>query len=50
MLGVCGIVAISPELGTKNLDTETFFIRNPESLKELVVENQKWVFNTMMKL
>lgn len=50
MLGVCGVVALSPELGIKNRNTDSFFIKKPEDLKELVVQNQIWIFNTMKKL
>lgn len=43
MLGKHGIVALSPELGIKNSETDTFFIDSPRLLKEVIVENSRWI-------
>jgi Zinc carboxypeptidase len=50
MLGVHGIVAMSPELGTKDRDSEDFFIRDAGTLKSIIVENAKWIWSVSKKM
>lgn len=51
MFGEKGIYALSPELGTSDINTYTYFIRSPQTLKTMLAENQKWVYfaaNTLL--
>ena len=50
MLGSRGIYAMSPELGTSDPDSESFFIESKETLKTVISENFKWIRYTIMKL
>ena len=43
MLGDRGIIAMSPELGTKDKSAQHFFIRTPKAVQNVVFENLKWV-------
>ena len=50
MLAKHGIYAMSPELGTKDKATETFFISSPRALKKCLSENYPWMKYTILKL
>ena len=50
MLAVRGIYAFSPELGTKDLSTEGFFVYSSDTVKLIVRENYPWIRYTMMSL
>lgn len=50
MLHEHGILAASPELGTSNINSQDFFIQEPQVIKEVVEENYRWLFNSMKKL
>ena len=45
-----GIYAMSPELGTNKKQSETFFVSNSNDLKDILVQNYKWIQYTMLKL
>jgi hypothetical protein len=49
MLGKHGIIAMSPELGIRNGDSDDFFIANPAVLKSVLVANADWVLATALK-
>lgn len=49
-LGQHHIVAVSPELGLKEKDSETFFISDPKLLKKILVQNNEWVFKVLRKM
>jgi hypothetical protein len=49
MLGKHGIIAMSPELGIRNGDSDDFFIANPAVLKNVLVANADWVLATALK-
>lgn len=44
MLGKHNIVALSPELGTLDPNSDTFFIESYELLRSVIMVNSKWVF------
>lgn len=44
MLGAFGIIAMSPELGTSDLNTATFFIESAKDLKNVLSSNFKWIY------
>lgn len=50
MFGAHGILAMSPELGTKDKASEVFFIGTEKVLKETISANYPWMKYTMMKL
>ena len=50
MLGELGIISFSPELGVKDRRSETFFIKEPMILKSVMIENERWIFNTFRLL
>lgn len=43
MLGEHGIVAISPELGTNNKQSDHFVLTNETLLKHVIQTNDKWI-------
>lgn len=43
MLGSLNILAMSPELGTSNLQSNTFFIVNATDLKQVLSQNYNWL-------
>jgi hypothetical protein len=47
MLANYGIFAVSHELGTSDHRTNTFFIKEPDVLLDLVKQNYKWVLFTI---
>lgn len=49
-LGEHGIVSVSPELGILDSESDKFFIKSSTMLEHIILENQKWVFNTLKKL
>ena len=50
MLANNGIFAISPELGTNNKETNTFFIKETEVLIDTLEQNYKWVILIIYQL
>ena len=50
MLGKRGIYAMSPELGTSDKASETFFIETRDTVKKVVSENYPWIKYTMLKV
>ena len=50
MLGKHGIIAMSPELGIKNGDSDDFFIQNPAVLKSVLQINAEWVLAAALKV
>ena len=44
MLGKHNIVALSPELGTLDPNSDTSFIESYELLRSVIMFNSKWVF------
>jgi hypothetical protein len=46
-LGEYGIYSMSPELGTKSQDANTFFITSEQVLVDVVSENYSWLWFTM---
>ena len=50
MLGKYGIVAMSPELGTIDQESDGFFIGSPSVLKNVIEENAKWVKQAIIKV
>ena len=50
MLYEHGIFAISPELGTSDNRTNTFFIEDPAVLEDVLQQNNEWISFAMNKL
>ena len=50
MLGKHGIIAMSPELGIRNGDSDDFFILNPVVLKSVLQTNAEWVMAAALKV
>jgi hypothetical protein len=41
---------MSPELGVRNGKSDLFFIEDKNVLKDVIVENGKWVFSAISKV
>ncbi len=50
MLGVRGIYAMTPELGTSDPATESFFNYSADTLKSILTENYPWIKSTMLTI
>lgn len=47
MLEELGVYSMSPELGTDDKSSQTFFIKNWETLNSVVTQNYVWIKNTV---
>ena len=50
MLKEHGVYAMSPELGSMNGQSETFFISSPNMIKQVLEENYIWIDYVIDKL
>ena len=50
MLAKHGIIAMSPELGIKDKQSEVFFVASKDALKKIVSQNYEWIKYTILKV